>query len=298
MLGPARFPSLWEYTLTTPSAVVTSECCHSTKIFHIFPSVWWIWNADADCCRFGRSESISDWSVALPFPRSVSSSQRAKSLSHIDVMKSFRMNYYQLTIHSLLLCRYCPTKSDHYRSQGFLEQISRSQCLPLRSRLLHRHQVGLRIPFWWFDYTFRQWNNVFLNFLECCRRQGHVIHCLLYAVEAMWHCNGSSVTTFQTPKPEVVYRFESVRGFNFHWSVVDVQKSWKMGRWALSPTSRIWQLWLFDFSHRQMYSLLECAQWAQATPSVKLWSACFMKHCTKVFPGSHASPSRYLWRSL
>lgn len=35
MLGPARFPSLWEYTLTTPSAVVTSECCHSTK-FSIF----------------------------------------------------------------------------------------------------------------------------------------------------------------------------------------------------------------------------------------------------------------------
>lgn len=52
---------------------------------------------------------------------------------------------------------------------------------------------------------------------------------------------------FKHPNP-VVYRFESVRGFNFHWSVVDVQKSWKMGRWALSPTSRIWAaltFWLF-----------------------------------------------------
>lgn len=62
--------------------------------FSQMPSVWWVWSEDylRFCRHFGRSESTSNWSVALIFT-SVSSSQRAKSLSHIDVhdVMSFRM---------------------------------------------------------------------------------------------------------------------------------------------------------------------------------------------------------------
>ncbi len=111
------------YILTTPSAVVTSVL--NVAIFHNFsqiPWVWWVWSEDylIFCCHLGRSESISNWSVALIFTGWVSSSQGAKSLSHIEVMwRAFGWITISWPFILYFLSRYCPTKSDHSRSQFF-----------------------------------------------------------------------------------------------------------------------------------------------------------------------------------